>query len=256
MAGGKPVFYPRGTRPADMLELYAEVFDTIEVDSTAYGTPAISTLEGWVGTTPENFQFSLKVPRAITHEFSVGPQSYGLMDEFIEVAHALGSKLGVILIQFPASFEATKDNGVALRSFIDRLPADIRFAVEFRHPGWFVDWTFVELNERDIALALVAGKWVPEDIMFMAFEQTKAPFAYLRMMGVRDLPKFDRIYRDRSPEIGWWVQKINGLEAADVFVYVDNYFEGHAPATANKLKAALDLPTIEPAELDKQASLF
>ena len=43
-AGGETIFYPRGTRPADMLSLYSEAFDTIEVDSTAYGTPAISTL--------------------------------------------------------------------------------------------------------------------------------------------------------------------------------------------------------------------
>src|SRR5688572_21414367 len=45
--GGETVFYPRGTKAGDMLGLYSEVFDTIEVDSTAYGTPAVSTLEGW-----------------------------------------------------------------------------------------------------------------------------------------------------------------------------------------------------------------
>jgi uncharacterized protein YecE (DUF72 family) len=132
----------------------------------------------------------------------------------------------------------------------------MRFAVEFRHPGWFVDWTFDELNERGLALALVAGKWVPEEVMFMAFERTKTPFAYLRMMGVRDLPKFDRVYRDRSVEIKWWGQKMGDLAAGEVFVYVDNYFEGHAPATANKLKETLNVPTIEPGELDPQASLF
>ena len=68
MAGGETIFYPRGTRAADMLTLYSQIFDTIEVDSTAYGTPAVSTIEGWLSATPDDFLFSLKVPRAITHE--------------------------------------------------------------------------------------------------------------------------------------------------------------------------------------------
>jgi uncharacterized protein YecE (DUF72 family) len=254
--GGEPVFYPRGTRPSDMLAFYSEVFDTIEVDSTAYGTPALSTLEGWAATTPDNFLFSLKVPRAITHEFSLTSLSFALMDEFVDVARRLGQKLGVILIQLPASFESTKENGTALRGFIERLPTDLRFAVEFRHPGWFIEWTLDELNSRGIALALVAGKWIPEDVMFSSFSKTKSSFAYLRLMGIRDLPRFDRVYRDRSGEIRSWATRMKSLVADEVFVYVDNYFEGHSPATANKLKAALEIPVNEPSLLDPQASLF
>ncbi|MEO8573121.1 MAG: DUF72 domain-containing protein [Pyrinomonadaceae bacterium] len=211
--GDDPVFYPRGTRQADMLSHYSQIFDTIEVDSTAYGTPAISTLEGWFEATPDDFLFSLKVPRAITHEFSLTPQSYPAIDEFTAAARALGPKLGTILIQLPASFESTKDNGTALRSFVSQLPDDIRFAVEFRHPGWFVDWTFDELNEHGIALALVAGKWVPEAVVLAAFKKTNVPFAYLRMMGLRDLDKFDRVYRDRTEEIERWTSNTGSLKA-------------------------------------------
>ena len=254
--GEETIFYPRGTRPADMLSHYSQIFDTIEVDSTAYGTPAISTLEGWGAGTPDNFLFSLKVPRAITHEFSLSPQSYPLMDEFTDAARLLGRKLGAVLIQLPASFESTKDNGAALRSFVSRLPADLRFAVEFRHPGWFVEWTFDELNESGVALALVAGKWIPEDVMFSTFEKTEAPIAYLRMMGLRDLDKFDRIYRDRLEEICRWAEKTKSLKATEVFVYLDNYFEGHAPATANRFKSQLGIPFADPQQLDPQASLF
>jgi uncharacterized protein YecE (DUF72 family) len=251
-----PIFYPRGTKAADMLSLYAEIFDTIEVDSTAYGTPPVSTLDGWITSTPDNFLLSLKVPSAITHELALGPQTYPMMDEFVTTARHLGSKLGVILIQFAASFESTKENGAALRAFIERLPSDMRFAVEFRHPGWFVDWTFEELSAREMALALVAGKWVPEDVMFAAFPKVQTPFGYIRLMGARDLPKFDRIYRDRLAEIERWASQIASLSAGEIFVYVDNYFEGHAPATANRLKLALGVPVADPAELEQQGSLF
>lgn len=255
-AGGETIFYPRGTRPPDMLSIYSEAFDTIEVDSTAYGTPAVSTLDGWNEATPDGFLFSLKVPSVITHELALGPASYALMDEFVDAARALRSKLGVILIQFAASFESTKENGANLRSFMARLPTDLRFGVEFRNPGWLIDWTFDELNERGIALALVAGKWIDEDVVFDAFAKTKTRFAYILLMGVRDLPKFDRIYRDRLDGIKRWAEMISALEAQEVFAYVDNYFEGHGPATANRLKSALGIPAVDPRELEKQASLF
>jgi uncharacterized protein YecE (DUF72 family) len=255
-AGGDRVFYPRGTRSSDMLSVYSQVFDTLEVDSTAYGTPAVSTLEGWAASTPDEFLFSLKVPSAITHEFSLNPQSFGPMDEFVQVARELGSKLGTILIQLPATFQSTKENGANLRAFISRLPGDLRFAVEFRHPGWIIEWTFDELNERGFALALVAGKWIPEDLMFSAFAKIKSSFAYVRLLGVRDLPKFDRVYRERTAEIERWAAQIRSLAAAEVFVYVDNYFEGHAPATANKLKSVLGVRVTDPKHIDRQASLF
>lgn len=254
--GGETAFYPTGTRPADMLSVYSRAFDTIEVDSTAYGPPALSTVEGWVETTPDDFLFSLKVPRVITHELSLGPEGFRMFDEFVEAARAFGPKLGVILIQLPAVFEPSKANGQNLRDFVRRLASDVRFGVEFRHPGWFVDWTFEELNDRGVALALVAGKWIDEETEFAAFPKTVTKFAYVRLMGIRDLPRFDRIYRDRTPEIERWASKIKTLAADEVFVYVDNYFEGHAPATANKLKEMLDVGVVNPETLDPQASLF
>jgi uncharacterized protein YecE (DUF72 family) len=255
-AGGNTIFYPRGTRPGEMLSLYSRIFDTIEVDSTAYGVPAASTLDDWAGATPENFVFSLKVPRAITHELSLSAPSFPIMDEFIDVSRRLKKRIGVILIQLPASFESTPDNSRNLRSFISRLPDDVRFAVEFRHPGWLIDWTFDELNERRIALCLVAGKWIPADRVLSAFARTHTLFAYTRLMGIRDLPRFDRVYRDRSGELQLWADKMKDLAANEVFVYVDNYFEGHGPATANKIKAALDIKISDAAELEPQGSLF
>lgn len=255
-AAGETIFYPRGTRQSEMLPLYAEIFDTIEVDATAYGMPQASTIESWNERSPDGFIFSLKVPSQITHELSLGAPSFTIMDEFVSTVCRLGGKLGIILIQFPASFESTKESARKLRDFLSRLPKDLRFAVEFRHPGWFVDWTFDELNEQGVALCLVAGKWVPRGIMFAAFDRTVTDFAYVRFMGLRDLDKFDRVYRDRTAEIELWKNEIVKLGAREVFVYADNYFEGHAPATARKLQAMLDLPVREPAEIEEQLSLF
>jgi uncharacterized protein YecE (DUF72 family) len=209
-----------------------------------------------MSATPPEFSFSLKVPRAVTHELSLTPASFPVMDEFLDVTSRLGPRLGSILIQLPAVFESTKENAKNFLNFISRLPDDVRIALEFRHPGWFVEWTFDALNDRGIALALVAGKWVPQDAMFKALTNSRTPFAYVRLMGVRDLPKFDRIQRDRTAELAIWAEQLNVLEADEVFVYVDNYFEGLAPATANRLKAKLGLETVDPVALDPQLSLF
>ena len=103
-AGGDTVFYPRGTKPAQMLELYSAVFDTIEIDSTAYGTPTASAVQGWYEKTPPGFTFSLKVPRRITHDYPLEPSIYPEMDEFIARASELREKMGALLIQFPAAF--------------------------------------------------------------------------------------------------------------------------------------------------------
>jgi uncharacterized protein YecE (DUF72 family) len=75
-------------------------------------------------------------------------------------------------------------------------------------------------------------------------------------MGERDLEKFDRIYRHRDEILREWADAIKKISAADIFVYVDNYFEGFAPETANKLQRLLDLPVTTAAEHEDQPSLF
>lgn len=255
-ADGPPVFYPRGTKHPEMLEQYARLLLTVEVDSTAYGTPQEATLEGWLEQVPADFLFSLKVPSVITHEYSLDERSFEQMSEFCDRARVLGDRLGVILIQLPASFEPTKPNAQRLREFTERLPPDIKFAVEFRTPGWFVDWTIEELNDASVALAMVEGPWVGRDVMFASLPLLRTPHAYLRIMGERDLVKFDRVYRNRGEQLELWSERISQIAAGEIYIYADNQYEGHAPATVNKLSRLLGLPVFDPSEIEAQASLF
>lgn len=255
-ADGPPVFYPRGTKHSEMLEQYARLLSTVEVDSTAYGTPQEATLEGWLEQVPVDFLFSLKVPSVITHEYSLDERSFEQMSEFCDRARVLGDRLGVILIQLPASFEPTKPNAQRLREFTERLPPDIRFAIEFRAQGWFVDWTIEELNDASVALAMVEGPWVGRDVMFASLPLLRTPHAYLRIMGERDLVKFDRVYRNRDEQLELWSERISQIAAGEIYIYADNQYEGHAPATVNKLSRLLGLPVFDPSEIEAQASLF
>lgn len=255
-ADGETVFYPRGTKSGEMLEIYAKVYDAIEVDSTFYAVPAVSAVEGWYRKTPESFTFSLKMPQEITHEHYLRSKAFQVLDEFCERVLLLKEKLGVVLVQLPPQFEANKNNAQALRDFLGRLPGEIRFAIEFRNREWMIDWTFEELEKAKVALCLVEGSWIPRDLMFQAIGKLKNDFAYIRFMGERDLLKFDKVYRHQDANLEMWKGELERLEAKDVFVYFSNFHEGHAPASVNKLKELFGQATIEAGSLETQKSLF
>ena len=103
---------------------------------------------------------------------------------------------------------------------------------------------------------LVEGKWVDRGIMFAGANCVNSDSRYIRIMGERDLPRFDRVYRHRDDVLDLWTEKIRSLAASDVYIYSDNYFEGFAPATVNKVLTRLGLPARDPAMLEQQGSLF
>ena len=255
-ADGETVFYPRGTRSNQMLENYSKVFDTIEVDSTFYAIPASLAIENWYQKTPADFTFSLKLPREITHEHLLQSTAFDVLEEFCERVLLLKEKLAVVLVQLPPQFEAGKENAQSLRDFLARLPKEIRFAVEFRNREWLIDWTFEELEKNNAALCLVEGSWIPRETTFEAIGGRTADFAYVRFMGERDLTSFDRVLRPQEANLQMWKTEIERMKAKDVFVYFSNFYEGHAPASANKLKKLFGQKTVEASSLENQKSLF
>jgi len=255
-AGDETVFYPRGTRPNEMLALYAEIFDTIEVDSTFYAIPPSSTVENWHKKTPETFTFSLKMPQEITHEHLLRETSFPVVTEFCERILLLKEKLAVVLIQLPPHFEANKENAGALKNFLAWLPQDIRFAVEFRGRDWLINWTFEELEKNNVALCLVEGSWIPREMMFEAIGKLANNFAYIRFMGERDLVKFDVIYRHEDTNLQIWKGEIEKIKAENIYIYFSNFYEGHAPESVKKLKRLFGQKTTDVKSLENQGSLF
>lgn len=255
-AGGETIFYPRGTKPIQMLENYSKVFDTVEVDSTFYAIPASSAVENWYRKTPENFTFSLKLPREITHEHLLQSTAFHVLEEFCERVLSLKEKLAVVLVQLPPQFEAGKENAQSFRDFLGRLPKEIRFAVEFRNREWLIDWTFEELEKNRVALCLVEGNWIPREMTFEAIGKRTADFTYVRFMGERDLTSFDRVLRPQEANLQMWKTEIERTKAKDVFVYFSNFYEGHAPASANELKKLFGQKTVDAGSLENQKSLF
>ena len=256
--GGAGVFYPHGTRTAGMLELYARAFETVEVDSTFYAIPSVSTVEGWAARTPPGFTFSLKLPQEITHQRALRSGSIALVEEFCERVRRLGDKLASVLIQLPPQFEVTPETAGALREFLPQLPRDIRFSVEFRSPGWIKRSVAEMLASFNVALALVEGQWAERSEVWQVAEHLTANFAYVRWMGARDLARFDQVQREGDENLHAWSRVIADLceRTPTVYAYFSNFYEGHAPASANKLKRLLGQPVVQAADLEDQPSLF
>ena len=135
------LIYPPGCSSQDYIEHYAEVFGSVEIDSTWYRIPSSRAVEAWQRRTPAHFRFAAKVPRIITHEKAL-VDCQGEMAEFLRAMSPLGSRLGPLLLQFEyiargrdaGEHESGVDFLRRLEAFLPHLPTDqLRFAVEVRN---------------------------------------------------------------------------------------------------------------------------
>ena len=251
-------FYPIGTRAANMLDCYSRAFRTVEVDATFYGPPAEPVVRGWSRRVPESFRFALKVPQQITHERRL-VDAAELLDQFVGRARLLGDRLGPLLLQTPPDWPPTQESRAALTAFLPTLPADLRWAIEFRDPRWLDDETLGVLARHDVALALVDGRWVKREQMQALTEQPTAAFGYVRWMGPnRSITTFSRIQVNRDREVESWVAPLTALagRVREVYGYFNNHFQGHSPASARFMQQALGLPSVPPESLRLQEELF
>jgi len=77
-------------------------------------------------------------------------------------------------------------------------------------------------------------------------------------MGARNLTRFDTVQRPQDENLSAWAKIISRLRerVPSVYAYFSNFYEGHAPASANKLKRLLGQAVVEAADLEDQPSLF
>ncbi|NVD74991.1 DUF72 domain-containing protein [Duganella sp. BJB1802] len=117
------------------LQRYARVMNAVEINSSFYRPHQASTYARWADDVPDDFRFSVKLPRSITHDHRL-KEVNELLARFAGEAGALGAKLGCVLVQLPPSLALDTAPADALFA---RLSALFRCAVacEARHPSWF-----------------------------------------------------------------------------------------------------------------------
>jgi len=169
----KPRFYPEDLPQKKFLQYYASRLNSVEINYTFRRMPAAATLAGWVEATPHGFLFCLKAHQRITHMARL-KNAAGPTEIFLRAIDPLRAarRLGPVLFQLPPQIRC--DAGL-LGDYLALLPADVRFAFEFRHESWLNDTVYALLADRNISLCLAESEKleVPEVIT--------ADFAYFRL---------------------------------------------------------------------------
>ncbi|MCS6845039.1 MAG: DUF72 domain-containing protein [Caldilineales bacterium] len=246
------VFYPPGVASRAYLAHYSRVFNAVELDSTFYGAPRPATLHQWAAQTPPDFRFCPKTPREITHEHSLAPDrgAVDAMLAFLDTTRVLGRRLGPVLIQLPPSFGPEQRE--ALAGFLAALPADLRYAVELRHRGWYTPTTADLLRSFGVA-------WVALDYLDLPRQvHVTADFLYIRWVGQHGRwEQRGREEIDVTPQLRWWWEQLQPAlgQTGEVYGFFNDDYAGYAPATCNRLKAMAGLPVVEP-EIPQQGTLF
>jgi len=245
-------FYPPGSRQEDYLPFYAQVFDTVELDTTFYHPPRASVVRSWARHTPETFRFAAKVPQRITHDARLSQMGEHL-SEFFKALEPLGPRLGPLLVQMPAEFTREPDTAGLLDRFLSVTPTGARLAVEFRHASWHVSATAEVLRRHRAALAWTEWRELPR------FPEVTADFLYLRWLGDRrELVRHDRVQIDRRESFDRWQADLARVlpQVREIYGYFNNHWAGHSPASANEMKRRLGLVTVEPRAEWPQRELF
>lgn len=212
----KENFYPSKLPPNQWLNFYANVFSTVEVNSTFYHAPLQTTTEKWFNEVPKNFRFAIKASQYITHWKRLNECSDSL-DFFYKSIKNLQPKAGPILFQLPPSFQINQER---LESFISLLKDDYRYTFEFRHKTWFTNEIYKLLSKNKIALCItdLNGKLTPEEIT--------ADFIYLRLHGPH------KAYQGSygPVKLKAWKKKIDNWikSRKEVYCFFDNDEKGYA----------------------------
>lgn len=220
----KGIFYPQRIGADAMLAHYAQHFDAVELNSTFYRLPAESTLQRWAETVPEDFRFTVKASRYITHVKKLKePRDSASL--FLERVSVLGDRLGPILFQLPPRF---RYNGERLRALLDVLPEEFEYAFEFRDPSWFNDEAHALLIERRAALCFydLAGQGAPETLT--------GGFVYVRLHGPQEA--YAGHYDEST--LDHWAGSLaaQAAEGRPCWCFFDNDAEAWAPHDAQLLQ--------------------
>lgn len=226
------IFYTEKIKSKDWLNFYSKKFPTVEVNYSFYHLPRVQTFKNWFEQTPEEFIFSVKVSRFITHIKRL-KRVKGTWDKFINSAQVLDKKLGPILLQFPASFRIEPKE---LETFLKITKANkrirrLKLAFEFRHKSCFDEKIYRVLKKYKAALVISHSSRYPLE------ELITGSFLYIRFHGP------DQLFASKYPnkEMKEWAGKIKKWQkkVKEIYIYFNNDFHGYALANAKTLRKYL-----------------
>ena len=210
------------------LARYATRFDMAEINSSFYKPHRATTYARWADTVPAGFRFSVKLPKAITHEARLtgcGPA----LDTFFDAAGALGDRLGCVLVQLPPSLAFDARIASTFFAMLGRRWQG-PVACEARHASWLEPRAEAILRRREVARVAADPARHGDD----AVPGGHPGFAYWRWHGA---PKI--YYSDYPPAALDAIADAVAAGPSDAWVVFDNTAGGHAVSNAAGLQTRI-----------------
>lgn len=206
--------FPAEYQSKPRLTYYASLFPSVEINSSFYKVPQLKTFARWVSEVPDEFRFTIKLWKEITHVKGLAFKEEDVI-AFMAAADGLGNKRGCLLVQFPGS--AT----VELYSRVERLLELLHeiggwpVAVEFRHNSWYIGEVYELLDSLDFSIVMHDMKQSATPRLNKA-----ARVVYLRFHGTE--PNYGGSYPEAlllqtKEQIESWVN-----EGKEVYAYFNN----------------------------------
>jgi uncharacterized protein YecE (DUF72 family) len=239
------IFYPH--KDTKRLRFYSQFFNTAEMDSIFYekfySHMTKGTFIGMVKASPENFQFSVKVPETITHKKRLDNKKGAIteFEGFLEKISPLkdSNKLGAILLQLPPSF--TVNDFKNIEGFLDKLPSGYNYAVEFRHPSWRTEGPWDMLKHYNIATVMTDSP-AKENLEFLSEVTVTSPeHSFIRFHGRNTKGHYWYDYLYNEEELKPWVEKVEEVKKQTKVLraYFNNHYGGAAVINALQFKEML-----------------
>lgn len=226
-------FYPPEVKGYHELTYHSQHFNTVENNSSFYRIAQESTYKTWFRMTPDNYVFSLKLNKAITHNhrLKLSDEVQELVSYILTSTQVLKNKIGAIVIQLPPSFKLDIERVTEFLMFfkteIRKQEYSFDVAIEFRNKAWFIPEVYSMLKKHSVALVAA------DSSRYSGTRQITADFCYVRMHGPKEL--FSSKYTtEQLAELASYLKSIQP-EVKRTYVYFNNDFHGYALENAREL---------------------
>jgi len=242
--------YRKASSAGDFLSQYAHVFNAVEGNTTFYGTPSAHTVQRWCEQTSASFRVACKFPRGITHDRKLRDADAEVTG-FLQAMAMLGERAGRLMIQLPPTFAPPALP--VLDKFLQRLPREFTYSVEFRHRAFYESRLAVEQSNellerhrcgrtiidtrglragRDDHPAVLTARHKKPNLKFNTYVTASMPF--LRFVGHPDTAVNTPFIESWAETIAQWLG-----QGFTPYVFIHTANNVHAPELARELHRTL-----------------
>lgn len=213
-------FYPEKLPTSQWLSYYTTQFNTVELNNTFYRFPTVKNLKKAAHATPDDFKFSVKAHKIITHTLRMKDIKSKVAEFMDIVTEGLGEKLSCVLYQLPPSYSYNEER---LHNIVTNISPVSSNVIELRHVSWWNEEVYKVFKKYKLTFCSVSFPGLPEDNILTS------NLFYKRMHGVPEL--FKSSYNESQLQ-----DLTNNIPTVKSFIYFNNTMFEAGYLNAERLK--------------------